>query len=172
VTNTATLWLPTINLPSVTGTTAFNSGTANQMKCERFVMPYDMTVAKLAFQVTTAGGVCNIAIYNDAGTTLLASSSPLTTGTDCTTTGLKIKTGLSASLTAGTPYRYCWCSSSTATMGRSVSATNATFTLFNAFVTSEGTAANSCAAGVPPATTGVITGAAVSTKMLGVMANE
>jgi hypothetical protein len=142
------------------------------MKCERFVMPYNMTVAKLAFEVTTAGGVCNIAIYDDAGTTLLAFSSPLTTGTDCTTTGLKTRTGLSASLTAGTPYRYCWCSSLTTTVGRSVSATNATNTLFNAFVTSEGTAANACAAGVPPATTGAFTGVAVTTKILGVMANE
>jgi len=176
VTNTATLWLPTINLPSVTGTTAFNSGTANRMKCERFVMPYDMTVAKLAFEVTTAGAagaVCNIAIYNNAGTTLLASSAPLTTGTNCASIGVKTKTGLSASLTAGTPYRYCWCSSVTATLlGRSVSATNATNTLFNAFVTSEGTTANACTTGVPPATTGAFTGAAVTTKILGVMANE
>jgi len=156
---TTRLFLPYGGLPSGTAAVGMG-GLSNQLRCARFVPPLTLTVTKLAFAVVTSAvnSVGGIAVYQDAdaGTRLLTTS-----GLATTSAGAKTATGLPAqTLVAGTAYRYCWCNSTLLPKAEGVAAGGGQLmNLAGAFVPSLGTAANPCAAGVPPVTTGVLTSA-------------
>jgi hypothetical protein len=166
-TRTETMWAPTVTHPQVTGVSAF-SAVANQVKCVRYYITENFLVERMAFEVTTAGGIADVGFYDDATKNQIVH----TGGLSIASTGVKSATGLSGFLKKGTMYRYCFCSSTTTGIGRSVSTTNVTFNLENAFVASptEGTSSVGCAAGVLPATLGTITSATVI-PVLSVIAN-
>src|SRR5439155_23991229 len=100
---------------------------------------------------------CGIAVYSADGSTRLVT----TGGTDCTTNPSNVvASGLSTfSFTEGTKYQVCWCSTSgtmhylgTPTSGDHIQKLSNAMT-----VPITTTAANACASGAPPATTGALT---------------
>lgn len=169
-TRTETMWVPTVTHPQATGTSTIG-GVANQARCVRFYMVEDFLVERMAFEVTTAGAgtTSDVGFYDDATKALIVHTGSVSTAA----VGAKTVTGLNGFLKKGTMYRYCFCSSGTTASARSTNATNVTNTLENIFTASpvEGTQNAACAAGVLPATLGVLTSASV-VPILSVIANS
>lgn len=145
------------------GTTTAGMGTAihlgvDTLHCYDFSPRTNVLVTRMAFRVLTgqASAVCAIAVYQDAdaGTRLITSG-----GEDCSASSTnQTTTGLSVQLIANSSYRVCSCSSNASVTVVGVPANGALGALDNAFTTSYGTGANACATGVPPTTTGALTG--------------
>ena len=168
-TRTEVMWVPTGVHPQVTGVGTLGS-TANQARCVRYYITENFLVERMAFEVTTAlaGGIADVGFYDDVTKALVVH----TGGLSVASTGAKSTTGLNGFLQKGRMYRYCWCSSGTTAVARSVSATNLTNTLENLFLASpaEGTQNGACTAGVLPNTLGTIVTASVI-PVLSVIAN-
>jgi len=146
-----------------------HSGTPEQMVCTAVPAYRTASYSKLAGRITTgsASQTCGFAIYPDSdGGAQLGEASG-----SCATSNTNVSaTGLSFSLVAGTRYRLCTCSTSTATDYMAVRAGGTADTcvsgnddgcisrLLNQLGTAtSGTAAEPCVTGNPPATTGAIT---------------
>ena len=97
---------------------------------------------------------CGLAVYPDAdaGTALASGSAP------CTTRGIVRITGLSYTLDAGTTYRWCLCAPGSQNYLGAVALTGRMTALLRAFTSSVVATGNLCTAGVPPTTTGPLTG--------------
>lgn len=158
-----------VTLPSLSGTSAHfmapwgyghadstNPETGvNQVRCCRFLIPIEITVASLHFEVTTgdSGKVVNLGIYSADGNTLLCNTGAVS----ITSTGAKSVTlGSPVTLPAGM-YWLAWTGNSSALRMRGVAADATAF--INAGTAQIGTAANSSSVGVFPSTLGAITGA-------------
>lgn len=148
-------------LPSYVGTLAAGTmaGTIDQLRCVRYVMPFSITGAtKLTWGVIGTGGTCGFGLYPDSG----GGSQLLGGSASCTSAGAKVTTMSSQNLTAGTIYRLCWCSSSTATTMEAITdSATASMQLVNVLDTPSiggvpgvGTAGSSCTSGAPPNSTG------------------
>jgi hypothetical protein len=167
-TRTETMWIPTVTHPQVTATRGF--AVANTAYCVRFYMVEDFLVERMAAEVAaTSVGTFDVGFYDEATKALIVHTGALTG----TSTGLKTATGLSGFLKKGTMYRFCSCGTATTGTLRSVSTTDVTFTLENAFVASpvEGTQTAACTSGVLPATLGTLTSATVIPPVI-VIANS
>ena len=147
-------------LPGYVGVTDVQaSGTANQMVCAREVAWGTIAATKFAGRVTVgvAAAVSGFGIYpdSDGGAALATLTGATTSGSGVTLSA----TGLSTiSLTAGTPYRVCFCSTSTGVnylgVAENFTGTGDLPSLLNAVSTTIGTAAHGCTVGVPPTVTG------------------
>lgn len=149
-------------IPNYPGAAAqTTSGSANQLVCARLVAPYSISGAThITGGVTTGtgGASCGFAIYDDAdGGTRRA-----TTGAVSCAAAANITASVSSfSLTQGTIYRICYCSTATSTVVFMTVQDSATGTghmadMMNQVSTFVGTAANGCSSGAPPTTTGAL----------------
>lgn len=158
-----------VTLPSLSGVTAHYMAPwgyghtdvtnpeagVNQVRCCRFLIPIEITVASLHFEVTTgdSGKVANLGIYSSDGNTLLCNTGAVS----ITATGAKSVTlGSPVTLPAGM-YWLAWTGNSSALRMRGVAADATAFT--NAGTAQIGTAANSSSVGVFPSTLGAISAA-------------
>jgi hypothetical protein len=101
-----------------------------------------------------AGGVAGLAIYADAD-----AGAPIAKGSVAVTADQVVSiTGLASyTIVAGVAVRVCFCSSNNGLFTAESNYNGDPISnLANAFTTQMGTAANPCVAGVPPATTGVL----------------
>lgn len=153
-----------LTLPGNVGTNGqVVSSTGNQLICARIVSPHTITGAtKLAcgWPIGVGGSTSGCATYNDAdaGAQLATASASTAAATVVSSTG-----NGSTTYAEGTIYRVCVCSTATATVNYLSAQDNATGTgheadVENTFAVFVGTAANGCSTGVPPSTTGALTG--------------
>jgi len=136
------------------GTNQVGVATNNQVRAVRFVLPVELVINSLHFELVNApGGSYSLGLYNDAGTSLLCDTGALTASGP----GVKSVTlGSAATLPAGS-YWLAWTGSNTTLTVRANTIQDAT--LINAGTVQIGTAANASSSGVLPATLGAITGA-------------
>jgi hypothetical protein len=128
------------------------------MWCNDFVPPIGIASATSLTISAGSGDKCAVVIYDSTGTTIIANGNNVVcSGANTTFSGLSPFT-----LTGGTLYRVCWCfklGSNGFYINPGGSENMAD--VVNAFVNHVGSAFNSCTAGVPPATTGVISPLAI-----------
>jgi hypothetical protein len=154
--STTFILTPIAGRPQATGTEAV--GTANVLRCVDFVPPVGITDATTMFFRTGTGsgsGTMGLAYYTADGSTQIreATAAYTTSNENITASGLSAFT-----LTAGTTYRQCHCSSSGSGSYIDVPISEPVGAAFaNAVGAHWGTAANACSSGDPPATTGTIT---------------
>ena len=140
------------------------SSTGNELRC--WVLPSPHTVVnatQLSFGVVTAvgGSTCSIGLYTDSdstsGTLLLGSAS----AEDCSTAGAKNSVAAAVTITAGTAYRLCMCSSSATSQAKSVgidaSSGERVTDMLNSGVNRSGVYAQACSSGTLPSGTGAQT---------------
>lgn len=148
-------------LPSYVGTVAQAFPAANTLYCARVVAYRSDSFTKFGgrIDVGAASGHSGFALYpdDDNGNSIAAADAATTSATSV------VATGLNYSVVLGTKYRICACGTSTSiqylAMRQSGTGTGQIATVLNAVAAHIGTGGNSCSAGVPPATTGAITGA-------------
>jgi hypothetical protein len=154
--STTFVFTPIAGLPQTTGSETV--GTANVLRCFDFVPPVGITDATTMFfrtGTTSGAGTMGLAYYNADGSSQIreATAAYTTSNENITISGLSAFT-----VTAGTPYRQCHCSSSGAGSYVDVAISAPVGEAYaNAVGTHWGTAANPCVSGNPPDTTGAIT---------------
>ena len=149
------VFLPWITVPQFTATTTTAAGTANQVRVMQVVLPYTITVGKVAANITTASSGQNVfvGVYDSSGNKLLEAA------LSCTTTnGVSTTLGTAVTLTPGT-YFYAASASDTtcAASGVGASFSGGWLNIMDKNTTRMGTAANSVSSGVMPSTLGTIT---------------
>jgi len=132
--------------------TAVLSG-ANVVRVVQFALPYSVNVGHLVFNVATAsaGGHCDVGIYDKSGNLLLHAGSTSTTATG----NVNAVISPSVSLAPGV-YYLAWTADNTAMQFVGVGTGQTHQTFLNVNGTRVGTAANAASAGVLPATLGAI----------------
>jgi len=166
------MMIPSTN-PSFANSAFAATGT---LYCTRFHAEFSMP-SITRFYVTVIGtsgsGTVGAALYTDddsGSQTRLAT----TGGVSGASGGVIATTGITPfAMTKGTVYRICGCTTDTGAHLATVTAIAATGglgSISNVVTAWVGTAANSCSSGVPPATTGAITGTTTSRTVQAIVA--
>lgn len=152
-------WVTGMAVPSANAQMA---GAANQVRFMRFFLPFNLSLSALTFnvQALSGGSTGGIGIYNKDGTSLLASGTASTAST-----GVKRVSVTPVVLPIGF-YLLAWTNTgnvATFFVGTVNANLNA---ILNDTTPHTGTAANASAVGVLPATTGVLSAAALDVPVV------
>ena len=148
-------FMPWISVPQFTATTTVAAGTANQVRVMQVVIPYTITVGKIAANITASSSGQNmfVGMYDSSGNKLLEAA------LSCTATnGVSTSLGSTVTLTPGTYYYAVSASDTTcAASGTGASFSGGWLNILDKNTTRMGTAANSVSGGVMPSTLGTVT---------------
>ena len=148
-------FMPWISVPQFTATTTVAAGTANQVRVMQVVIPYTITVGKIAANITASSSGQNmfVGMYDSSGNKLLEAA------LSCTATnGVSTSLGSTVTLTPGTYYYAVSASDTTcAASGTGASFSRGWLNILDKNTTRMGTAANSVSGGVMPSTLGTVT---------------
>lgn len=170
--STTDLYIPSVGIPQGNQNTTF---IANTLRCADFVPAMGITSATQLYIRTgssspSADATVGVAIYNADGSSQIVEDTATyhnaTTNEDILFT---TPTPSSFSLTAGTMYRLCWCSSAATGSYQAAGLTTSVAEPFaNAFTTHQGTGDGShlCSSGDPPSTTGTLSAASFGVIMV------